>query len=370
MLALYPEGSPIVVTYYHKIVSEIDVRSGVTDLSPFSSPVHRDYTKIYNFEMRLLNSLDANFEEIDNGFAITGEAVIYPGFIPHIGDEFLLDMGDNEIGEFKLTNVTPTTYRQGRCHKVTFEIIGYVTQKVLDSLEAGVRETVYFEKNVYVGDGNYTFLKSTDYDQLKKLQELKVYLIKFFTDKFYNTNWESFVRPDGIYDPYIVEYFRHRFSLKEIRVRPSQLYTRLTDYNKSIWSLFTHPNNFAELIDVTPIVHTEYMTATAFATDHNALINRTYLLLGEITKVVPTTGVSEIYQTLPYVFDSTFYQLDYNSLDPIGKAIYNLLVDKKVHAASVLDIAQTFRNLSTDDQFYKIPLIYELVVNAIYAITK
>ena len=153
MLALYPEGSPIIVTYYHKIVSEIDVRSGVTDLSPHSNSVHKDYTKILQFEMRMIGQLESNFEEVDNGFAITGEAIVYPGFIPHIGDEFLLDVGDGKIGEFKLTNVIPTTYRQGRCHKVSFEIIGYLEPSDLATLESGVRETVYFEKNSYVGDG-------------------------------------------------------------------------------------------------------------------------------------------------------------------------------------------------------------------------
>lgn len=353
---MFPEGSPIIVTYYHQNFSEIDVKTMPTDISPMAHPVHKDFTKILNFEMRLLEPLSPSFVEEDNSFDITGEAITYPGFIPHIGDEFFLDMGDGKIGEFKVNNVTPTSYRQGKYHKVNFEILNYVTAQIVERLDAGSRDTVYFDKNVYVGEGDYVFLKATSYVQLQELKKRHKELIQFYMNKFYSEAWESFLRPDGIYDPYVVEFLRQRLSIRDSKRRPSQLYTRLTDYHKSIWYLFTDSEYTQSLDGIGSIAYVNYLQADALSTDLNALINRYFILLGE--------GNNQS----PYVFSEHFYSGNTPSMTPLEKLVYSYITTRTINIASALELISEYRVMSTINQFYFIPILIELVVVSIDAI--
>lgn len=327
-----------------------------TDISPLAHPVHKDLTKIMNFEMRLLDALTQNFVEEDNSFDITGEAITYPGFTPYIGDQFFLDMGDGKIGEFKINNVTPTSYRQGKYHKISFEILNYVTAAIVERLDAAVRDVLYFDKNVYVGEGDYIFLKANSYIQLQELKAKHKELIQFYVNKFYNEAWESFLRPDGIYDPYVVEFMRHRLSIRETKVRPTQLYTLLTDYHESLWYMFTDSHYTRTLDGIQRQVHVNFLQANALAADLNALINRHFILLGE--------GPNQS----DYVFTHHFYEGNLPSMTPLEKMVYNYITTRTINIASALDLINQYRTMSIEDQFYHIPILIELVVVAIDAI--
>lgn len=353
---MFPEGSPIIVTYYHQNISQIDIRTAPTDISLLGHPVHKDFTKIMNFEFRLLDQLNSEFNDEDNSFHISGEALFYPGFNPYIGDIFLLDLGDNKIGEFKLNNVTPTSYRQGKYHRVVFEILTYVTAEVLQLLEEGVRDTVYFNKNVYVGEGDYVFLKHESYLQLQELKKKRKELLQFYTNEFYREEWESFVRPDEIYDPYLVEFLRRRFALKDIKVRPSQLNSRIKNYYESVWYLFTNSEYQTNLDNVQSIAYVNYFKADALATDLNALINRYQILLGEGSN------------STAYVFSSNFYSGNRPSMTPLERATYDYITTRTVHIPSILDLVSQYRTMSDSDKFYHIPILIELISLSISAI--
>lgn len=327
-----------------------------TDISPMAHPVHKDFTKILNFEMRLLEPLSPNFVEEDNSFDITGEAITYPGFIPHIGDEFFLEVGDGKIGEFKINNVTPTSYRQGKYHKVNFEILNYVTAQIVERLDAGVRDTVYFDKNVYVGEGDYVFIKENSYVQLQELKKRHRELIQFYVNTFYSEAWESFLRPDGIYDPYVVEFLRQRLSIRDSRRRPSQLYTRLTDYHTSIWYLFTDSEYNQTLDGINGTVHVNYLQADALSTDLNALINRYFLLLGE--------GNNQA----QYVFSTNFYSENIPSMTPLEKIVHTYITTRTINVATALELISEYRTMSKEDQFYFVPILIELIVVSIDAV--
>lgn len=356
---MFPDGSPILVTYYHRNISDIDIRTAPGDISPMAHPVHHDFTKIINFELRLLDSLNNSFDEEDNSFTITGEAITYPGFVPYIGDKFFFDIGDNKVGEFKINNVTPTSYRQGKYHRVVFEMMRYVDDEVFKQLEDGVKDTLYFDKNVYTGDGDWTFLKQESYLQLQTLKLKHKELIQYYVKKFYSEAYESFLRPDGIYDPYIVEFLRKRLSLKEAKVRPSQLYTRLKDYHLSIWYMFTDSIYYAEFTHLNKNYTVEYLQADALSTDHNALINRHYIGL------TSSDERSEL-----YIFTDKFYGGGKDLMTPLERTVFEYITTKKINIESVLSFLDTYRNLDINNQFYQIPVLIELISVSINSIEK
>lgn len=295
MLMAYPDGHPIIVTYFHQNIGPIDIRTAPSDLSNTLHRNHYDFTKINQLEMRLINQLESEKEDDDNTITLTGTAIYYPSVLtPYVGDMFQLDVGDGKIMIFVVDNVTPTTYRQGTYYELTFNSWTFLDEEMYDWLASCTKETVYFKKKKYFGESELTFLNEQSYIDLMTLERLNKELKQFFVRKFFSPDWESFVRPDNIYDPYVTEFVRKKISIREFDIRPLQLYSRMRDYYKTLWDKFTYAADKDTLTDIACYYHVKYHVAEALATDINALINNNYIALGYDSRDIP--GNSTLYQ--------------------------------------------------------------------------
>lgn len=348
-LMLYVEGIPVTVTYYHTNLPPIDIRTGSADIQPMGHSVHKDFTKILHMEMKLQDNIRPDFVTEDNSFDITGEAVMYPGFEPNIGDEFLLDMGNGKIGEFKVNDKTRMSYRQGACYKISFEILNFLDDTILTRLESGVRETFIFDKRSYPGEGDWTFLTQDKFVTLTTLEKVRRDIIARYMKHFYSRDWNSFMRPDGMYDPYVCEFLKKKLEYKEIKRYPLQLFRRLEDYEYSFWSLFT--SEYPDLRFISPRCSSEYLKADALAIDHNPLVNRHYLALTD-----------EDATNCPfYVMSENFYIGAGDKLTDVEKIVYTYLFDRKIDPAKVLEVVQNNRHMDLVDMFYQFPIYLELI---------
>lgn len=354
-LLLYIEGAPIEVTYYHVNFPEIDIRSGSGDISPMANKVHKDFTKIIGLEMRLQGDMQPTFVEVDNSFDILGEAIMYPGFEPNIGDEFFLSMGDGKVGEFKVNNKTPMSYRQGKCFKINFEILNYVDSTIRDRLESGVRQTLYFSKKMYPGDGDWTFLEHESFVTLRDLEKSRRDMVQYLVNNYYSEDYETFVRSDGTYDPYVVEFLQKRLTIREIKVRPRQLFTRLKNYSKSIWYYFTDRVDTRKLKEVVPGASTAFFSADALATDHNALLNRYYIVLGGV-------------ENSPYVFSGNFYSGFTDRMTGYERLVYQYLTERKIDVSKVNQLVKEYAEIPEEDRFYFIAVCIDLIDAAIHSL--
>lgn len=354
---LYLEGAPVTVTYYKTSHAPIDIRTGPSDISQLGHSVHKDFTKIHDLEMRLQGDLAGNFQDEDNSFEVTGEAVLYPGFEPNVGDIFFLSLGNGKIGEFKVDNKTPMTYRQGKCYKISFNLLRYVTAQSAAKLEEGVRETLYFDKKMYAGEGAWTLLTHESFITYKSLESLRKELIQHYMNKFFATDSGSFLRPDGIYDPYVVSFWRKKLSWSDINRKIDQLTHRVRDYHKCIWYMFTDRVNTYQLEGITATHSFDFMTADALATDHNALLNRHYLVLED------NGGERQ-----SYVFSSNFYSEYIDQMNDVERMVYVYLKERKIDPSVVVNLCEQYPLMSDMDQFYLIPVCIELIDTAIYSL--
>ena len=88
----YSAGMSITVTFYHSLNNDATARSFFNDLSFQQDNVHVAYLKINNFQMKLKDSLAFSYDGSKVKSQVTGEAVLYPFFVPWTGDVFVYEV--------------------------------------------------------------------------------------------------------------------------------------------------------------------------------------------------------------------------------------------------------------------------------------
>ena len=226
LLQRYTSGSRISVTYFMRATTVGGLlRSDSIDPSSLRSPVQTSYTEIKNFEIVILGKgLQSEFNQESRETKITGEALLYPGMRPNVGDLFITPIGDSVYGIFQIMDITRLTYRQGSNHRIVFFLREYATDDGVNVIRQSVTKTLWFDKETYLGDAT-TLLKEESYFCLKTLRQMRSILIRYYYNTFFDKRLGSITSPTGIYDPYLVSYLTSKISIRDSTVRPLQHYT-------------------------------------------------------------------------------------------------------------------------------------------------
>jgi hypothetical protein len=349
-LMAYPEGSLIKVTYLSTKVPSIDKRSHVTDISKSRDIVHDNYIRIHNFELKLSNAINSSYNQESGHHDFIGEAVAYPGFEPFTSDMFLYEIGNRKIGLFRLTNVEPMTIRQGTYYKINFKLYEYITDELLKDIESKIIDEQFFDKEKYFND-HHTLLKHKDYIQLETLRQLKKELAKKYFHFFYDELMQTIIRPDKLYDPYIVKYILQKVDLQTIGFLPLMLITYLPDYDDSIWGYLSSDRKGIKFTDLIQDAHTEVHRVDMYRTDLNTLINKSYVKLGKLD--IHADRQNQPLNT--YGFNKSFYNNDQDkSINEMH--MLNVLLNDKFNISELIDVMSDYRNLTNMDKFYFMPL--------------
>ena len=294
-LMAYPRGTAVHVTYFFQNLPDIDHQSAMSDISVIEHHLHKDLTEVRKMEMRFLDQIQNEFREDDNSWSLSVEALVYPGREPHMGDIFLIEVGNNKIIQFQVNNITPTTYRQGSYFRITANSYQFATAQSLETLRNCVTDVYYFDKDKYFDDGRVTLLKHQSYIDLRKLEHLRKSLIETYMNKFYREDFESVAYFDDTYDPYLVEYLKNKISLSDYHRRPEQLDTTLHDYEKSIWYKLANsvcPDYLDDTIFNTTI---EFNIANALSPTNNRLDNSNKVALDKENSITGSTIANNNY---------------------------------------------------------------------------
>lgn len=281
MLLGYPKGYQMVVPYYHRQDPGLDTRSFIVDISMDEHVIHGDFTKINNFEMKLLDNLSVTNQEEDKSVELTGTAVTYPGFEPFEGDLFFLEIDNRQPTIMIVTKVEPTTYRQERFYQIQFSAYTQLTKSLYERIEAAVTERCFFDRKKYFGESQLTFLSSESWSVLNDLKHYRKCIAQDLVNFFYDRDCDTFFRPDGVYDPYVVEMLREKLTVKDDRVHPLQLLVPVPDYHRTIWYKLALAENVTDLRDVWRYSDIVYKTPEIFTSDFNSLNGRLYLRIRE-----------------------------------------------------------------------------------------
>lgn len=280
------------------------MQSLVVDLASLTKDdVHIAWTQIRNFELRIKNEFEFNWDYDTNNTDFKGEAVTFPRFEPKIGDLFIYEVRNGKIGIFYISAVGRLALGQDTYHSVSFTMLGYLDSEYRDRLAKQTIQVMYFDRTKYIA-GNTAMLSAENYGYKKDLEHIRSEIIEDYMERFYTTEYSTFMRPDKIYDPYVVEYWNTKIGITESmkQLRPTQLLISVSNFKKTIWGLLTnHP--IKNLSHVERYANTDTFQSTFWGANITALLGNKFLTVGNEAKTYDRSLINK--NGTPIFYDPT-----------------------------------------------------------------
>lgn len=304
LIAGYPEGRIIKVTYFSQNHPLVDTQAKPADVNMLTiDDVHLSWTQIRNFEIRVQNELNFEYSTDTNRSDVTGTGITFPGFVPRIGDVFLYMLRNGKIGVFYVTEINRLAMGQETYHQISFAAQSWLDEPTKNQLHRQSTGIFYFDKEKFL-TGNVAFMSTKGYIEKKELLHIRREIVQNYMDRFYDTEFSSFMRPDEVYDPYVVEFWTRKVSCIQTEERPIQLFCSIQNYKKTIWAALTNnPIKDIKNIDWKYTIDTDFHTF--WDVNITALIGHKFLYVGEERGAVKaptinTDGTPNAINAYPY----------------------------------------------------------------------
>lgn len=209
------------VTYYHIINNNTTTDDGFIDIESLvgaRSPIR--FQKIAKFPLYNIESLVPQLQDSDFGLdtSIEGEAIILPGTIKPLPNSFFVIDHLSIPAVFRVTeiafdNLRPDNYYQihYRLEYIDEERISQLEMKVLEDCECVLEN---------IGSEERCIIKSVDFIQLQKVEDLKRDMIQVYLHMFYDEVHNSLLTPypptgGYLYDPFLAFFINKHQLLKQ-----------------------------------------------------------------------------------------------------------------------------------------------------------
>lgn len=328
LVAGFPEGRIVVVTYFSQNNPLTDIQSHVVDLNATTKDdTHLSFTEIRNFELRCSSDINYEYDSDSNTSKVTGEAIVFPRFTPRIADIFLYEMRQGQIGVFRVASVDRLALGQDTYHKITFTMQNYLTPEYRNMLRRQSTSAMYFDKKKYLA-GNTALLSSKGFSEKKTLEHLRLELIEDYIERFYSNEFSTFMRPDGLYDPYVVEYWNKKVSIKDSigQMRPTQILISVSNYRKTIWAALTN-NPIKDLANIEKSWDTDTYNSTFWGVNITSLLGHKFITIGSEAKATNSYTIDN--NGDPILMDASPYFHNLRSHEDMDNQIVKDFVDAR-----------------------------------------
>ena len=378
----YLEGARVNVTYFLRNTGQDDRRTDSIDVSTTRNTIHQNYTCINDFEITLTDGILMNYDENSTEANITGQAMLYPGVNPNLGDVFIFTLTDGKFAECVVDTVKPMSMRQLRNHEITFNVRNFATQETVQLLIDSSTAITYFDKTVYFS-GTSTLLYADSYNQLITLRQMRSILAKYYYTIFYDETAAAIMSNDGLYDPYLTKFLTSKISFDEVCVRPTQLpidtarfrcslWGRLLDrFNASVSGLFASYQVNVGFKKYTDVYITGLLNKPILSLDWGSTVNSD----GTVNNLNDTESWRCPNEYIPpgepiYVFTTNFYTGNTASMTLLEELVYIGITQRTVTDINAfINLLNQYMSLSQNAQFYTLPLYIFLIDLAIETIT-
>ena len=356
-LAAYVEGSNITVTFYHQIKSDAFGRSAQNTFSETLDPIHQNFLKINNFQMKLTEQVAFNYNNDATQSQVNGTAVLYPYFCPYQGDMFIYQTNANKLGLFKITEPpTRLALAGSTCHTIKFILLQWVDADILERLNACVVDEANFNLQTFL-NGQGTLLTSDEAQlQADTKKAIEVLTHRYVADFLETKVYRTFIENACLYDPYIVEFCMKLFDCKDLPIYPVQLLPNPPHWGESFWACLLDPDYTPESIMVKTAVKLNRQI-TYRTTTINALSNRCYIQLDK-------------YGCGRYPYPCFYIPKEWDKDEvtvPMQVRLY--LSEKKVYPSALVALAKEMLTVRRIAAFYYIPILIFLLKKLLAALT-
>lgn len=299
---------------------------------PAKDDVHVSFTQIREFEMRCQGELNFEFDEERNTSKIQWEALLLPGFTPRISDIFLYELRNGKIAVFRVTSITRLAMGQDSYFKINCDAQEYLTSATKNRLQKQSTIVCYFDKAKFIV-GNHAMLTTNSYIQQKDLKYIRNEIIQNYMDRFFSSELSSFVRPDGLYDPYAVEFWNKKVSFLDCPTRPVQILIAVQNYKKTIWAALTN-NPIKQIKNLASDWKVSMFVSTFWGANITSLLGRKFITVGDedASKLGPMMdrfGNTHLVDAVPYAHTHAFDKLIYEHAERMFDLVFEKL--KKHH---------------------------------------
>ena len=369
-LRAYVEGSDISVIYFHRLHTNVDNNASEMDVSSNLDPIHNGCLQINNFEIKLKDQLSFTYDTDQTISTIAGSALVYPGFNPNMGDLFTYRVdevvADGRVGLFKITNApNRLSVKMSSFHEINFELIKFATVEELDYIYNSVREVAWFNKKRFLTE-DAALLKSDEEFVITDANFLIANLTAYYKDTFYGKILlETYTRPDGIYDPYLISFLQSILRTDFCRDIPLQLLDTFGFKHRSIWQKFINPNatNWKTIVlEYISLTH----TVRFMDTNINTLINK-----DKIELYISADNSDELKDDLvPKPYCDFYIGPDADkAVTEFEQLIYMYLNKGTVMPDILFKVCKEYVNMTLVEQFYRIPMLLFILQNVVQSIT-
>lgn len=342
-LKAYITGTVIKVDWFHQISNNGTDNTNFSTVSFLSNSVNSSYLQIVNMEIKLRENIVFTYDQDENVSTYNGTGLMYPGFIPKIGDMFIYNVDQGKYGLFKISE-TPERLSISTlsANVIKFTLIKILTQEDKDKLLERVRETSYFNKQRFLSE-NCALLKHQEVLDLEYITKSIDKLTQHYGLKFVRESENSIFRPDDIYDPYIVEFIRKVVGCYINRIFITQLYPMFSEkeeWYRSLYSKLLDRDNIPDMINKASY---QQVTFNGMSGIINSLINRYIVVLEEEGDI-------------DYI-SSNILSIDTEGYTPFDRVVSLLLAHGVVSYEVLKTIVDTVRQKDLITQFYQIPIL-------------
>jgi hypothetical protein len=353
MLAGFAKGKRTLVTYYRIINRESgNQRTNVADLSTMRNALDSEYQKISLLEITLQKGFTFTPNNAQSNGSLTGQALMLPNMNPNIGDIFLTPVGDGRIGFCRISKVDVANWLNDRSYAVEFVVQEFLDENTIAPIEASVTIRSVFSKSNYLGSTN-ALLSEETYLYLQDIQKRRGVLCRLFHQMFFDAGLNSYVRPDGIYDPWVVLFMNHKTTTADILLRPKNLIgVKPLLYNQTFWKRLEDPDNHT-MYNLSPYVVVSPYNQTAMGVFVTELYGRGIIM--------PCAYGDDSSDT--YVYSKAFYTNAVSQMTAEELLVYTAITARTAGdlGAFVTQYLDTVYALTPNDMFYKIPIYIHLI---------
>lgn len=356
LLSQYIEGSIITCTFYTQLSSDSYGRSTYNTFSESVDPIHQNYRKIINFQMKLKDEVNFSYSAENTQSSVQGEAVLFPYFCPQQGDMFIYQATSDKLGLFKITAPPERhTIQFGTCHSIKFILITWVTDEILSKLNACVSDVAYFNLSYFLGSKG-SFLSSDESEMINEVSKaIHVLTHRYVADFLEQKIYRTFIENACLYDPYIVEFCLRLFDCQDLPIYPVQLKPHPKHWTESFWHMLLDPDYTPEEIVVKMAMKLNY-GVTYRTTGVTALTNRCFI---ELEK-----GCFGVKPYPPFVIPTKFDPAEITV--PMQVRLY--LSDRMVFPTALLALAKEMLSVRRISAFYFIPIVIFLLKKLLKAL--
>ena len=348
----FAKGKRVLVTYYRLLNREsVNNRTNVADLATARNVIDTEYQKILNLEITLPKEFEFQANNSQANMSIAGEAMMYPNMNPSIGDIFTLGTGDGRVGMCRISQVTPMSWRQDRIYTVAFIVQEFLDNGSQNPIEGSVTLTSVFSKANYLA-GTAALLSEQTYIQLNQIRAARTNLCRLYHQTFFDPDIQSYVRPYTIYDPWAVQFMTGKLSMNDLPIRPKNLLGQMPQlYGKTLWSRLEDRYN-TSLYNVSPFYDLQPYRERRMGVFTTELFGRTI--------VYPSDDVDT---GTYYLYSANFWSGNTAQMTAEELLIYEAITLRDCGDLGTLigTYLEPVISLSTDDQYYKIPLYIHLI---------